>query len=146
METPIPSRSALKSQAKRLRAALAETGQILSHGQSLEAVAHQWGARDWNTVQAMAMDEPKPSNQLHWRVGQNVSGRYLGHGFQGRIKSARSMASGHWALTLVFNDPIDVIESDHFSNFRRQVNCTVGPDGRTARKTSDGQPHLVLIP
>lgn len=143
MDTPIPSKLALKSQAKRLRASLADQGQIISHGQSLEAVAQQWGTRDWNTLSALAPVETS-ANHLEWRVGQIVAGRYLGHRFRGRIKSARSTMSGHWALTLVFDDPIDVVESEQFSNFRRQVNCTVGPDGRTARKTSNGQPHVIL--
>ena len=146
METPLPTRSALKAQAKRLRAAMADSGQIISHGQSLEAIAQQWGARNWNTINALAQDDPIPSNQLHWAVGQSVSGRYLGHQFEGRIKSARSTSSGYWTLTLIFNTPIDVVDSNHFSNIRRQVNCIVGPDGRTARKTSDGQPHVVLFP
>jgi hypothetical protein len=143
MDTPIPTRTALKSQAKRLRATLGEQGKIISHGQSLEAIAQQYGLRDWNTLHAMAPEEIR-SNQLEWNVGQIVSGRYLGHRFQGRVKSASQATSGHWSLTLVFNEAIDVVESQHFSNFRRQVNCTVGPDGRTARKTSDGQAQLTL--
>lgn len=143
MDTPIPTRTALKSQAKRLRATLGDHGKIISHGQSLEAIAQQYGLRDWNTLNAMAPEERR-SNQLDWNVGQIVSGQYLGHRFRGRIKSAFQATSGHWSLTLVFDEAIDVVASEHFSNFRRQVNCTVGPDGRTARKTSDGQPQLVL--
>ena len=143
MDTQIPTRTALKSQAKRLRTTLADQGKTISHGQSLKAIARQYGHRDWNTINAVAPQDVR-LNQLDWNVGQIVSGRYLGHRFDGRIKSASSTTSGHWALTLVFNDAIDVVESEHFSNMRRQINCTVGPDGRTARKTSDGQPQLVL--
>ena len=50
----IPSRDVLKAQAKRLRADLADRGQPISHAQALETIAHQWGARDWNTLAALA--------------------------------------------------------------------------------------------
>ena len=53
-------------------------------------------------------------------------------------------ANTHWALTLVFDKAVDVVESEHFSNLRRQVNCTVGPDRRSSAKTSDGQTQVVL--
>lgn len=143
MDTTIPSRTALKSQAKRLRASLGTQGKTISHGQSLEMIAQQYGHRDWNTINAIAPEDMR-SNQLEWRVGQLVSGLYLGHRFKGEVKSASSTSSGHWMLTLVFDEAVDVVASEHFSNYRRQVNCTVGPDGRTARKTSDGQPQIVM--
>ena len=41
-----------KLMAKRLRADLARRGVAVSHGEALELVAHQYGARDWNTVAA----------------------------------------------------------------------------------------------
>lgn len=145
MDTPIPTRTALKSQAKRLRATLGDQGKIISHGQSLELIAQQYGLRDWNTLNAMAPEETR-TNQLERNVGQIVSGQYLGHKFKGQIKSASQATSGHWFLTLVFDEAVDVVASEHFSNFRRQVNCTVGPDGRSARKTSDGQPQVILEP
>ena len=53
MDSPIPSRTALKSRAKRLRATLSEQGKTISHAQSLEAIAPTYGARDWNTLNAM---------------------------------------------------------------------------------------------
>ena len=43
MDNPIPSRTALKSQAKRLRTTLSEQGKTISHGQSLEAIAKPTG-------------------------------------------------------------------------------------------------------
>ena len=143
MDSPIPSRTALKSQAKRLRATLSEQGKTISHGQSLEAIAQTYGARDWNTLNAQSFDEAR-KNHRDWQVGQRVSGQYLGHGFTGVIKAARSIGSTHWALTLVFDAAVDVVESAHFSNLRRQVNCTVGPDGRSSAKTSNGQAQVVL--
>jgi hypothetical protein len=41
-----------KSMAKRLRADLAARGLDIGHGEALELVAHQYGARDWNTLAA----------------------------------------------------------------------------------------------
>lgn len=136
---PIPARDALKAQAKRLRADLALRGQTMSHAQALETIAHQWGARDWNTLSAQA-EQP----HIGWAPGQRVTGRYLGQPFAGAVRAARVSASGMWSLTLRFDDAIDVVTSSHFSNLRRQVNATVTKHGRTPQKTSDGKPHLVL--
>lgn len=140
MDISLPSRAALKAQAKRLRSGLADTGQPISHAQALEAVAHQWGARDWNTLHAQARDAPQPQ----FTPSQRVTGLYLGHRFAGKVKAVNAKTAGFWSLTLVFDEPIDVVTSEYFSSFRRQVSCTVGSDGKTAEKTSDGQPHVVI--
>ncbi len=139
--TTIPSTATLKVQAKRLRADLAARGQIISHAQALETIAHQWGARDWNTLHAQAGNE-----NTRWAPGQRVTGRYLGHAFAGVIKAARQSSSGYWSLTVRFDEKIDVVTSTLFSAFRQQVDATVTQDGITPQKTSDGQPQLVLDP
>lgn len=141
MDTSLPSRDALKAQARRLRAKLSDAGQPISHAAALEAVAHQWGLRDWNTLSALAQDTPTPA----WQVGQHVSGRYLGQGFQGVIKMAGQRSNGFWRMTLRFDDPVDVVRSAHFSCLRRQVSCSVDARGRSPRKTSDGVPQMVLL-
>lgn len=137
--TQIPSRDVLKSQAKRLRSDLAARGQTISHAQALETIAHQWGARDWNTLSAQ-------THTAHpgWTPGQRVAGQYLGHAFTGFVKASRQAANGYWSLTLRFDEAIDVVTSAHFSAFRRQVNTTVNADGVSPQKTSDGKPHMVL--
>lgn len=140
MDISLPSRAALKAQAKRLRTGLADTGQPISHAQALEAVAHQWGARDWNTLHAKASDDPRPQ----FAPSQRISGLYLGHRFDGRIKAATIKGGGFWSLTLVFDEAIDVVTSTQFSAFRKQVDCTIGPNGQTVQKTSNGQPHVVI--
>lgn len=137
--TSLPDRATLKSQAKRLRADLVTRGQTISHAQSLETIAHQWGAKDWNTLAALAGRAEKS-----WTPGQRVSGRYLGHAFTGVVKAAQQSANGFWSLTLRFDEAIDVVASTQFSAFRQQVNSVVNPDGVSPRKTSDGQPHMVL--
>ncbi len=134
-----PSRDVLKAQAKRLRADLAARGQSLSHAEALETIAHQWGVRDWNTIAARAAN-----THPGWAPGQRVTGRYLGHPFTGEVKAARHSSSGFWGLTLRFDTAIDVVTSEHFSSFRRQVNTTVNGSGQSPQKTSDGQPHMVL--
>ncbi len=139
MTTQIPSRDVLKAQAKRLRRDLAARGQSMSHAQALKTIAHQWGARDWNTAVAQSA-----AATPGWAPGMRVQGRYLGHPFHGVIKAARQSSAGFWSLTLRFDQAIDVVTSTQFSAFRRQVNATINGEGHSPQKTSDGQPHLVL--
>lgn len=142
MTSNIPSPDGLKAQAKRLRDTMATCGTALSHAAALEVVAKQHGFRDWNTAQAAAKRQhPTP----RWQIGQSVHGRYLGHAFTGRIKAARENAGGFWQLTLVFDDPVDVVASKWFSNFRRQVTVMLNAQGVTLERTSDGTPHMVLF-
>lgn len=140
MDIPLPSRDALKAQAKRLRAGLNAAGTPCSHAQALETIAHQWGARDWNTLSARAKDTPQPG----YHPGQRISGRYLGQPFVGQIKAASRIGSARYRLTLRFDTKIDVVRSALFSSWRQQVNCVVDSTGRSLRKTSDGMPHVVL--
>ena len=140
MDIPLPSRDALKAQAKRLRAGLNAAGTSCTHAQALEAIAHQWGARDWNTLCARATDAPQPG----YHPGQKISGRYLGQPFVGRIKAAARVGSAQYRLTLRFDQQIDVVRSALFSSWRQQVTCVVDVTGRSLRKTSDGVPHVVL--
>ena len=137
----LPPRAALKDQARRLRATMADGGTALSHSAALEAIARQWGYRDWNTLSAAAPDEVATPR---WQVGQRVTGQYLGHGFTGRIKAVEAATGGYWRLVLVFDEAVDVAASALFSAFRRQIRCTVNGQGITAERTSDGQPHVVL--
>lgn len=141
----LPSRDALKVQAKRLRTSLSEAGTPLSHSKALEAVARQWGFRDWNSMSAASqVSEATPAPT--WQVGQHVTGTYLGHAFTGRLKSVSQHGEMHTRITLVFDTPVDVVSSDKFSALRRQINATINAQGRTVEKTSDGQPHLILRP
>lgn len=48
----IDQHSDLKQQAKRLRTSLADRGIEVTHSEALEHLAHQYGARDWNTLAA----------------------------------------------------------------------------------------------
>lgn len=139
--TQIPSRDVLKTQAKRLRADLSTKGTKISHAAALETVAHQWGMRDWNTLAAKA-----DVSAIQYVPGQRVTGRYLGHPFKGVIKAARLASSGFWSLTVRFDEAVDVVESQHFTALRQQINTTVNARGESPQKTSNGQPHMVLGP
>lgn len=141
VSTKIPSTDILKMQAKRLRADLAAKGTQVTHAATLEMVAHQWGARDWNTLSAQA-----GAPTTGWTPGDRVSGHYLAQPFKGAVIAARLSTSGMWSLTLRFDQAVDVVTSKLFSNLRKQVNVTVDARGVSPRKTSDGQPHLVLTP
>ncbi|MCB1361348.1 MAG: hypothetical protein KDJ96_09845 [Rhodobacteraceae bacterium] len=135
----VESLSQAKAQAKALRAALAAQGTRVSHAQALEIVAHQNGARDWNTLHArLARAEPTPL-----QVNDRVSGHYLGQAFTARVVAV-SKAGRNLRVTLRLDAPVDTVRFDSFSNMRQQVSAVVGPDGRSTRKTSDGTPHLVI--
>lgn len=136
-----PTAEMLKSQAKRLRADLASKGNAITHAASLEMVAHQWGARDWNTLSAQSQTH---SPAKGWTPGNRVSGRYLAQPFTGTVKAARLSGSGMWTLTIRFDAAVDVVTSTLFSNMRRQITAVVDAQGVSPRKTSDGQAHLVL--
>lgn len=140
MDIPLPSRTALKAQARRLRIALNDAGTPCTHARALEAIAHQWGMRDWNTLSARAAADPQPQYQ----TGQRITGRYLGHRFTGHIKATARVGADRHRLTLRFEAPIDVVRSLHFSALRQQVSCVVDAKGRSAGRTSDGVPHVVL--
>ncbi|MCX7565063.1 glyoxalase superfamily protein [Sulfitobacter sp. F26169L] len=139
--TQIPSRDVLKAQAKRLRAQMRTHGTELTHAAALETVAHQWGARDWNTLAARAA-----TSTPQWYPGQRATGRYLGHPFNGVIKAARLASSGFWSLTVRFDNAVDVVTSAHFTSLRQQISTTVNARGESPQKTSDGQPHMVIRP
>lgn len=146
MDHNIPTSGLLKQQARRLRQDLAHSGHAISHALALEKVAHLWGARDWNTLAAAAPRDSAMINRAIWQIGQRVSGRYIGQRFEGSIKSANRQTAGFWRLTLVFDNAVDVVTSEHFSNFRKQIACTINAQGVSPARTSDGAPQMRIFP
>jgi len=129
----------LKASAKRLREKLRRSGLELSHSQTLELIAHQHGARDWNTLCALSR------RSRHLRVGDRIAGRYLGQPFAGVIRGLSVLGDGaHRRITLHFDEPVDVVRFDSFSALRQRVTGIIGWDGRSPKRTSNGEPHLVL--
>ena len=140
--TPETTLAAAKSQARRLRAALEESGVAISHARSLELIARQHGERDWNTLSARLRAEPVGAAPA---IGQRVRGAYLGHAFEGRVKGVQEIGhAGHREVTVQFDAPIDVARSESFSAERSRVSCVLDRHNRSPRKTSDGAPIMVL--
>ncbi len=136
----LPTIEELKQQAKRLRAGLSEDGDFISHSESLELVAKQYGMRDWNTLHAAAGNRRKPP----LAVGARVKGRYLGQAFNGDVLGVQTLSAGRTRVTIELDDPVDVVTFDSFSAFRRRINATIDDDGKSPEKTSNGVPQLVL--
>lgn len=129
-----------KAQAKALRAALQARGTAISHAQALELIAHQNGAKDWNTLHArLALSNLPPALAL----GDRVRGRYLGQPFLGGVISLSGPVS-HRQIEIRFDQPVDVVRFESFSNLRKQIRATIDENGRSHRRTSDGEAQLVV--
>ncbi len=140
MTAILPAPAEAKAQAKRIREKLASRGTQLSHSEALELVSRQYGYRDWNTFLAAMGNQPSDI----YRTGARVSGRYLGQPFQATVVGAARLQPGWFRISLDFDEAVDVVAFDSFSNFRSRISGIVGPAGKSKEKTSDGEPHLVL--
>ncbi len=142
MSTELPSIAALKEQAKRLRAVLAEGGHSVGHSATLEMVAKQHGFKDWNAISARARTNSIP---LPFNLGDRVRGEYMAQPICGRIHAVEEMSAGEFfRLTVDFDEAVDVVTFDSFSAFRKRVTCIVDKNGLSPKKRSDGVPHMVL--
>lgn len=139
-QSVLPPVGALKAQAKNLRARLAEDGDFISHSESLEIIAAQYGRRDWNTLRAEAAR--RQSSAL--KVGARLNGRYLRQPFTGEVISLSKLPGDKTRLAIRFDAPVDVVTFESFSAFRTRVTAVVGADWTSPRKTSDGAPHLAI--
>lgn len=137
-----PSLETVKAQARALRQALQARGMPVSHAQSLELIARQHGARDWNTLSARLVAR---NAQAELALGSKVEGHYLGQAYTGRIVSI-SGPSGHRSVEIALDQPVDTVRFESFSNWRSRIRGTLDKDGRSTRKTSDGTPHLTVEP
>ncbi len=142
MTNQLPTVDGLKGQARRLRQSLSAIGKDITHSQSLELLAGQYGGKDWNTLYAMANSR---SETLRFGVNDRVSGEYLGQPFTAKVIGLKVLPGAErFRLTLRFDKPVDVVTHDSFSALRTQVTAVVDRTGQTRRKTSDGRPHLRL--
>ncbi|MBY9068451.1 hypothetical protein K1X12_16235 [Hyphomonas sp. WL0036] len=141
MSSQITNREQAKARARELRAELAASGAPVSHSQALELVARELGYRDWNTASARLSNEP----EVPLQVGDQVAGRYLKQPFAGRVLAVREIYDGAaFEVTIHFDEPVDVVEFDSFSNLRTRVTITVSPGGVSQARTSDGVPHMIV--
>ena len=143
MTTTYPSIDELKAQAKRLRQAMETRGNPVSHSAALELIARQHGARDWNTLSALAI-RPNAEPVSLLSVGAQVSGRYLHQPFTGKILALAQASGGLHKITIHFDEPVDVVTFESFSAFRQRINAQIDGSGISPRKTSNGLPQLVL--
>lgn len=135
----LPCVAELKEEARQLRAT---SSFPLTHAQALEKIAQRHGFRNWNVLAAKARRRPT-SNRLV--AGMKVRGLYLSQAFSGKILSVTPTEQvGFHRLTLHFDEAVDVVTFDSFSAYRQRVTCTIGPDGTSPDKTSDGAPHMRL--
>ncbi|WP_197491907.1 glyoxalase superfamily protein [Rhizobium bangladeshense] len=141
--TTYPGIEELKAQAKRLRQAMNDRGTTLTHSAALEMIARQHGARDWNTLAALAA-RPNAAPKTPLFVGAHIRGRYLNQPFAGEILSLSALPGGLHRITIHFDEAVDVVTFESFSAFRRRVSAQIDADGVSPRKTSNGVPHLVL--
>lgn len=139
-QTSLPAtREQAKQRATAIRAEHATRGLKISHSAALEKVAAELGYRDWNTASARLSNLP----EIPLQVGDRVAGRYLKQPFAGRVLGVRQVyGGGSYEVTLQFDRPVDVVSFDSFSAFRHRVTATIGSDGVSAARTSDGRPHL----
>ena len=142
MTVELPTLLEAKANAKALRQRLAAQGDAVSHAQALERLAHEYGFRDWNALNA-AIRSNRPNG---WIVGERVSGSYLGQPFVATVLSSEEVRSGWFRLTLDLLDAVDVVRFDSFSNYRKQIRVEIGPAGHSKEQTSDGKPHVQLTP
>jgi hypothetical protein len=134
-----PSIQTLKSEAKALREERARDGAPLNHGQALEEVARRHGYRDWNTASAALPERIA----IPVQVGQRVKGTYLSRPFAGLVIAMKLMPDmQHYEVTVRFDQPVNVSKFASMVHNRQRVTATVGLDGVSLSRTSDGEPHM----
>lgn len=133
------SLSAAKAEAKALRTRRAAEGRPITQAEALEHIARASGLRDWNTLCAKLASTAGPTLAAQTRV----KGQYLGVDFSGQIISTSGNPEA-LKIAIQLDTPIDTVRFESFSNMRSRLHATIGPDGRSTEKTSDGIPHLIL--
>lgn len=161
MNTRLPSIDEAKRQARRLRGELTPLGADLSHARALELVAHQHGYRDWNTFHAAMgngppaeepeSERPESERAVPAAVGERVRGTYLAQPFTGRVVAVSVLGregagAARYRVEIDFAEPVDVVTFDSFSSFRKRVTATLDRNGVSVSRTSDGEPHMRLLP
>ncbi|WP_127105789.1 glyoxalase superfamily protein [Pararhodobacter zhoushanensis] len=128
-----------KALARALRQTMAAQGQTISHAAALEHIAHQNGARDWNTLHARLTQ----ALEMPFAPGDRVEGAYLGIAFTGTLRAIARKGDG-FRVQIRFDALIDTVRFDSFSNLRRQVQSVIDRTGRSPALTSNGVPQLVI--
>ena len=137
----IQSAQTLKSEAKSLREERAKSGETLSHGAALEAVAKAHGFRDWNTARAALPDRVA----VPFQVGQRVKGLYLEQPFKGMLIGVQLLSDmQHYTVTVLFDEPVNVTPTFMFAAYRHRVVSTIDIHGTSSALRGNGHPQMVL--
>lgn len=137
---PAPSIALMKTQAKALRDAATPSARP-THSQALEQVARRHGFANWNVACAKAR---AGVDAARLRIGERVRGRYLGHAFDADVRGLVALAADRYRVTLAFDEPIDVVRFEGFSNRRRRVSAVIDRHGASRARLSCGVPHLTI--
>ena len=133
-----PSIQTLKSEAKALREDRARDGAPINHGQALEEISRRHGYRDWNTASATLPERVA----IPVQVGQRVKGTYLSRPYAGLVVAMKLLADmQHYEVTVKFDRPVNVSKFS-WPIERQRVTATIGLDGVSLARTSDGEPHM----
>ena len=133
-----PSIQTLKSEARALREERARDGAPINHGQALEEISRRHGYRDWNTASATLPERVA----IPVQVGQRVKGTYLSRPFAGLVVAMKLLADmQHYEVTVKFDRPVNVSKFS-WPIERQRVTATIGLDGVSLARTSDGEPHM----
>ena len=139
---PLPTLENLKQQAKRLRAQISGDAKPISHSQSLELLAHQYGYKNWNILHAACGNQPLGPPVT---LGARVSGRYLGQPFVGEVIAVAALGQqDQFRITVNFEEPVDVIKFEGWSAMRRRVSSQISRQGCSPQHTSNGAPIMEL--
>jgi hypothetical protein len=141
MSSSIHTRDQAKARARLIRAELQAQNTCISHSAALERVAKEQGFDSWNALSSRLSNEP----EIPLQVGDRVAGSYLKQPFDGTVSAVRSLNEGRsFEISISFDEPVDVVEFDSFSNFRHRLHATISSGRISYAKTSDGVPHLVI--
>lgn len=143
MSAQYPPIDELKLQARRLRQAMNDHGDAISHSTALELVAKQYGTRNWNTLSALAV-KMNNDTKLPLVIGATISGRYLNQAFTGKILTITERSDGLYEISIHFDKPVDVVTFESFSAFRQRIIALIDHTGVSPRKTSNGLSQLIL--
>ena len=90
-------------------------------------------------LSAMARDPAQPPSAP--KCAADISAQ----AFEGEVIGVQTLTPrDRFRVTLHFDEPVDVVTFDSFSNMRQRVTCVIDSSGRSTEKTSDGRPHMQL--
>lgn len=148
--------STTKARAKRLRQYLASIGASLSHSQSLEAISHEEGYKDWNTYTACMHGQETPANSdgpfPPVRVGESVTGNFRGSAFKGTVLGLEKTDGGPaqlgpvWRIKIQFDAPVELPAPEGLDLTRLRVRQMINGTGQSVNLKGrlDGHMQLTL--